>query len=92
MTLFVSISRAIIQNNAKNGRNDPPFEIRHARDQRAPDTLHQAEFRGTVRLVYDPANPLPSQAKCWIEIEPDPPAGKVIHVHIGESADASDGL
>ena len=69
MSIFVSINHAIIMSNRKHGRSDPPFEIRTSKDDKAPQTLSNASYTGTVKLVYDPQNPLSSGQVVWFEID-----------------------
>lgn len=67
--LIVSVSRHAIHRNFKEGRNDPPFEIRRAKDDTNPERVHSQEFHGTIRLIYDKDAPLASHANCWVEID-----------------------
>lgn len=75
MTLYVSIRRAILVSNKKLGRNDGPFEIRKSPDDKNPESVVTAEFKGTVRLVYNKSNPLASGALCWLEIDEESGTG-----------------
>jgi hypothetical protein len=72
MTLYVSVRRQVVVNNKKLGRNDPPYEVRQSKSDPKPQTVHDASYTGTVRLVYDPGNPLISGAICWMEIDEAP--------------------
>lgn len=71
MTLYVAVSKRVIEQNLRTGRNDPPYEIyKHKRD-RDPLPAHEAVFRGVLRLVYNVKEPLCSGAVCWLEIDED---------------------
>lgn len=73
MTLFVSISRAVIQHNQKHKKNEPPFEVRQFKADKNPQRVHRVNYTGTITTVYDPENPLPSGAVAWVEINTPTP-------------------
>lgn len=69
MTIYVSVRRAIVAANARVGTRDCPFEIRQTKDDQNPTRVSQAQFVGTIRLVYNPESLLVSGAACWLEID-----------------------
>jgi hypothetical protein len=75
MTLYISVKRAVLVNNFRNKTTDPPYEIRTSKAQLDPQRVSDLTYTGTIRLKYDPANPLVSGAVAWIEIDEAPLAG-----------------
>lgn len=71
-TLYITVNKHVIARNYKTGANDPPYEIRKSKSDTEPLRVHEAVFKGTIRLVYDPKEPIEQrQAACWVEIELD---------------------
>jgi hypothetical protein len=75
MTLYISVRRKIVVNNNKLNQNDPPWEVRTERDATNPKRVYDATYTGTIRIVYDAANPLASGAVCWLEVDESAPSG-----------------
>jgi hypothetical protein len=75
MTLYISIRQIVLINNRKNKTNDPPYEVRTSKTQLDPQRVSDVTYAGTMRLVYDPANPLVSGAVAWVEIDEAPLGG-----------------
>lgn len=70
MTVFISVNRRIVHNNAKNKETNPVWEIRTSKDQIDPQRVSSITYNNaTVRLVYDPTHPLFSGAECWLEVD-----------------------
>lgn len=69
MTIYVSVNKHIIAENAKGGPINPPYELRNSKTDTQPFRIYNAEFQGKVKLVYDMNNPLISGAACWLEID-----------------------
>jgi hypothetical protein len=89
MTLYISVNKHVIKKNIREGRNDPPYEVRKSKNDRNPMRVHEMSFNGTLRLVYNPVEPLVSRAVCWIEVtepenEPSQPtsAPDSSHAHV----------
>lgn len=65
-------SNHINQNFRKRNTDLPVFHIGEINDGVWKGaTAHEIEITGTVRLVYDPNNPLPVGARVWLELDED---------------------
>ena len=73
MTTYVSINHAIVVSNKRHNRTDPPFEVRTAKDDAEPETVSEGTYTGTIRLVYNPDDPVTGNFLCWIEIDEEAP-------------------
>jgi len=48
---------------------EPPISVRHGKHGKSTYPGNRVEGFGHYAVVYDPVNPLPCGAECWIEIE-----------------------
>lgn len=67
MSVKVIVNRHVVQSNARNNRNDPPFSVK--RSNKPAQYGHRVKLKGEPILIYDPENPLSNGARVWIEAE-----------------------
>jgi hypothetical protein len=65
---IIHINKNIIQQNAKNGRQDPVCRVQIGNKIRY---CMEVEIKGPSKLVYRPDKPLTCGAKLWIETMAD---------------------
>jgi hypothetical protein len=68
LTTYVNINRHRVDANNKHGTSEPV--IRVSRGKYGKPTYHRTfEHNGTVKVVYDPTNPLACGARVWTELQ-----------------------
>ncbi len=66
-THIVVVNRHRVAKNRKNGTNMPVLRVSRGRYGK-PEYANCVDYSGSVRVVYDPLNPLPCGATAWIEL------------------------
>lgn len=68
MKTYVTVCKNTILSNLKHGTNKPALRVSKGKYGKAK-RVHEFAAIGSVRIKYDPRNPLPWGARAWLEIE-----------------------
>ena len=68
MPNIIVINRHIVRANKKNNTDTPPIRVSKGRYGK-PTYYQEFEFNGKGKVIYNPQNPLPCGATCYIELD-----------------------
>jgi hypothetical protein len=72
---IIVINRHRVSENRNKRKVDPMFplkpviSVRQGRAGKPVYSFNDVQFNGHCRVIYDPDNPLPCGATCWLEVD-----------------------